>query len=88
MRAIPLLVAAMLTLSYGFVTQAAIAADLDPTVVGRARAVADPERVWFGGTLAPITVEASAEPAGARGIGDASGSDRRPPPGLPAGRIV
>ncbi len=65
MRALPLLVAAILSLSYGLITQAAIAADLDPAVVGRARAVADPSRVWFGGTLAPVTVEAPAGPASA-----------------------
>lgn len=58
MRAIPPLVAAILALSYGLGTQAAFAADLDPAVVGRARAAADPTRVWFGGTLAPVTVEA------------------------------
>lgn len=64
MRGTSLLIGTCLTVAYGYAAQAAIAADrlqvvrrLDPAAL----VVEAPEdaRVWNGGTLAPITVEAS-----------------------------
>lgn len=63
MRGIPLLLLATCwTLVYVFVTQSAIAAELDPAVLHPPAAAAGP--VFFGGTLAPVVVEA---PAGVPG---------------------
>jgi hypothetical protein len=62
MRGLPLLLAAGWTLAYGYVTQTAIAADLDRDVVRVARlgALRQAERPapLDAGTLPPIVVEA------------------------------
>jgi phosphodiesterase/alkaline phosphatase D-like protein len=68
MRGLTLLIATILTFGYGFAAQAAMTVDRAETYRRLARTVAsgdptvDANRVWFGGTLAPITVEATAEP--------------------------
>ena len=65
MRRIPLLLATVWTLTYMFAAQATIAADLAATTLRATRhnALQEPDPVWNGGTLAPITVEAYAGPA-------------------------
>jgi len=74
MRGITLLLATTLTLTYGFVAHAAIAADLAATTRHAAQfAPPDTAGVLDAGTLAPITVEATIpstagpEPTGRRG---------------------
>jgi hypothetical protein len=68
MRGLTLLIATILTLGYGFAAQAAMTADRAETFRRVARTVelsnlmADPNHVFYGGTLAPVTVEATAQP--------------------------
>ena len=70
MRGLTLLLATTLTFGYGFAAQAAMTADRAETIrrLGgiTTTTVTDPTedatRVWYGGMLAPITVEATAEP--------------------------
>lgn len=68
MRGMTLLIATILTLGYGFAAQAAMTADRAETfrrvarVVEPADPTVDPNHVWYGGMLAPITVEATAQP--------------------------
>ena len=62
MRGLTLLIATILTLGYGFAAQAAM-------TIGIRRAgaplpettVSSSNRIWYGGTLAPVTVEAPAK---------------------------
>ena len=67
MRGLTLLIATILNLGYGFAAQAAMTVDraetfrVAPTVAPGGPTV-DANRVWYGGTLAPITVEATAAP--------------------------
>jgi len=64
MRGLTLLVATILTFGYGFAAQAAMTVDRAATLrrlsatVDTASPAADANRVWYGGMLAPITVEA------------------------------
>jgi len=75
MRGLTLLLASTLTLTYGFVAQAAIGADLAETT-RRAAQFAPPDTtgVLDAGTLAPIVVEAplpsrsEVAPSGQRGV--------------------
>ena len=68
MRGSTMLLATILTLGYGFAAQAAISVDRAETFRRMARVVAaadptlDASRVWYGGMLAPITIEATAQP--------------------------
>ena len=76
MRGLTLLTATILTFGYGFAAQAAMTVDRAETyrrVAGTVKTVApvapvapvpvaDAQRVWYGGMLAPITVEVTAEP--------------------------
>ncbi len=69
MRGLTLLTATILTFGYGFAAQAAMTVDraetyrrVAGTVETAAPAPADAQRVWYGGMLAPITVEVTAEP--------------------------
>jgi len=68
MRGLTLLIATILTFGYGFAAQAAMTADRAETfrrlarMVDTAAAPDDPNRVWYGGMLAPVTVEATAQP--------------------------
>ena len=68
MRGLTLLIATILTFGYGFAAQAAMTADRAETfrrlarMVETAPATEDANRVWYGGMLAPITVEATAQP--------------------------
>ena len=68
MRGLTLLIATILTFGYGFAAQAAMTADRAETYRRVARTVetanpaADAHRVWYGGMLAPVTVEAQAPP--------------------------
>ena len=68
MRGLTLLIATILTFGYGFAAQAAMTVDRAETFRRLARTVetsnpvADANRVWYGGMLAPITVEATAPP--------------------------
>jgi hypothetical protein len=67
MRGMTMLLATALTLGYGFAAQAAMTADRAETL----RRIAGPDaslaptpdeaatRVWYGGMLAPVTVEVS-----------------------------
>ena len=63
-----LLIATILTFGYGFAAQAAMTVDRAETFRRIARTVAtddatvDPNRVWYGGVLAPVTVETTAQP--------------------------
>lgn len=72
MRGLTVIVATTLTFGYGFAAQAAITADRAETirrVAGTPSApapAADASRIWYGGMLAPVTVEASAEPCAAK----------------------
>ena len=67
MRGLTLLLATTLTFAYGFAAQAAITADRAETIrrVAGTPAMPAPEsdmvnRVWYGGMLAPVTIEADA----------------------------
>ena len=68
MRGLTLLIATILTFGYGFAAQAAMTVDRASTYARVARTVElktpapDANRVWYGGMLAPITVEATAQP--------------------------
>lgn len=68
MRGLTLLLATILTLGYGFAAQAAMSADRAETFRRMARTVEtsnptdDANRVWYGGMLEPVTVEATAQP--------------------------
>lgn len=68
MRGLTLIVATTLTFGYGFAAQAAMTADRAETirrVAGTLNAPApttDASRIWYGGMLAPVTVEAPADP--------------------------
>jgi len=64
MRGLTLLIATILTFGYGFAAQAAMTVDRAATLrrvaatVDTASPTADANRVWYGGMLAPVTVEA------------------------------
>ena len=66
MRGLTLLIATILTFGYGFAAQAAMTVDRASTYARVARTVensnpvTDASRVWYGGTLAPVTIEAKA----------------------------
>ncbi|HXO84884.1 MAG TPA: hypothetical protein VN803_05095 [Gemmatimonadales bacterium] len=68
MRGLTLLIATTLTFGYGFAAQAAMTVDRAETFRRVARAVetadatVDPSHIWYGGMLAPVTVEATAQP--------------------------
>jgi hypothetical protein len=68
MRGLTLLIATILTFGYGFAAQAAMTMDGAETFRRVARTVEttdpteDANRVWYGGMLAPVTVEATAQP--------------------------
>ena len=68
MRGLTVLAATILTLGYGFAAQAAMTVERAQTYARVARTVEtvspveDANRVWYGGMLDPITVEASAPP--------------------------
>jgi hypothetical protein len=51
---------AVITGVYGYAAQAAIAVDLSrlPVEIRAPAAGTSPDRIWYGGTLAPVTVEA------------------------------
>lgn len=76
MRGLTMLLATTLTLGYGFAAQAAISADRSETIrrLSGIAATAAPTpsaadaatRVWYGGMLAPVVVEASAAPEAMR----------------------
>jgi hypothetical protein len=64
MRGLTLLIATILTFGYGFAAQAAMSVSRAETYRRVAAATenpsptADANRVWYGGTLAPVIVEA------------------------------
>jgi len=69
MRGVTLILATTLTFGYGFAAQAAMKADHAETIRRVAGTIATPAlteeemtRVWNGGTLAPVTVETTAQP--------------------------
>jgi hypothetical protein len=67
MRGLTLLIATILTFGYGFAAQAAMTADRAETFRRVARSVetrdpTDVNHIWYGGMLAPVTVEATAQP--------------------------
>jgi hypothetical protein len=68
MRGLTLLIATILTFGYGFAAQAAMTADRAETYrrvtrsVEASNAPEDANRIWYGGMLAPVTVEATAQP--------------------------
>jgi hypothetical protein len=68
MRGLTLLTATILTFGYGFAAQAAMTVERAQTYARVARTVetaspvTDANRVWYGGTLDPITIEAPAPP--------------------------
>jgi hypothetical protein len=68
MRGLTLLIATILTFGYGFAAQAAMTADRAETFRRVARMAEtdalteDANRVWYGGMLAPVTVETTAQP--------------------------
>ena len=68
MRGLSMIIATILTFGYGFAAQAAMTVDRAETfrrlahTVDAATPTEDANRVWYGGMLAPITVEAQAEP--------------------------
>ena len=68
MRGLTLLIATILTFGYGFAAQAAMTVDRAETYRRVARTIEasnpteDAKRVWYGGMLAPVTVEATAPP--------------------------
>ena len=66
MRGLTVLVATILTAGYGFAAQAAMTADRAETIRRVAGPTAEPAlpadasgRIWYGGMLAPVTVEAT-----------------------------
>lgn len=65
MRGLTLLIATILTFGYGFAAQAAMTLDRAETFRRVARTAEtsklteDANRVWYGGMLAPVTVEAT-----------------------------
>jgi len=69
MRGLTLLIATILTFGYGFAAQAAMTIERAQTYARVARTVetvnpvTDPNRIWYGGMLDPIIVEAPAPPA-------------------------
>ena len=69
MRGLTMLIATILTFGYGFAAQAAMTVDRASTYARVARTVEattpaeDANRVWYGGMLAPVTIEAKALPA-------------------------
>lgn len=69
MRGLTLLIATILTFGYGFAAQAAMTVDRASTYARVARTVeattpvADANHVWYGGMLAPVTIEAKAQAA-------------------------
>ncbi|HET8712474.1 MAG TPA: hypothetical protein VFM23_02195 [Gemmatimonadales bacterium] len=67
MRGLTLLIATILTFGYGFAAQAAMTADRAETYRRVAKTVESPDpadlnHIWYGGMLAPVTVEATAQP--------------------------
>jgi hypothetical protein len=68
MRGLTLLIATTLTFGYGFAAQAAMTADRAETIRRVAGITAttvpseDASHVWYGGMLAPVTVEATVDP--------------------------
>ena len=66
MRGLSMLIATILTFGYGFAAQAAITVDRAETIRRVAHTVVntneDANRVWYGGMLEPVTIEASAQP--------------------------
>ncbi len=70
MRGLTLMTATILTFGYGFAAQAAMTVDRAETyrrVAGTVETATpapaeDANRVWYGGMLAPVTVEVTAEP--------------------------
>jgi len=63
MRGLTLLIATILTLGYGFAAQAAMTLDIRRAGAALPEAVASStNRIWYGGTLAPVTVEGNADP--------------------------
>jgi len=70
MRGLTLMTATILTFGYGFAAQAAMTVDRAETyrrVAGTVETAApapteDANRVWYGGMLAPVTVEVTAAP--------------------------
>jgi hypothetical protein len=68
MRGLTLLIATILTFGYGFAAQAAMTADRAETYRRVARTIEtetlteDANRIWYGGMLAPVTVETTAQP--------------------------
>ncbi len=68
MSGMTLLIATTLTFGYGFAAQAAMTADRAETFRRVARTVEstdpteDANHIWYGGMLAPIVVEATAQP--------------------------
>lgn len=67
MRGLSLLIATILTLGYGFAAQAAMTVDRAATlrrvghIVDAATSTEDANRVWYGGMLPPVTVEATVQ---------------------------
>lgn len=67
MRGLSMLIATILTFGYGFAAQAAMTVDRAETIRRVARTVEaatpteDANRVWYGGMLAPVTVEATVQ---------------------------
>ena len=64
MRGLTVIVATTLTLGYGYAAQAAMKADRAETIrrLAPSASIGDATRVWYGGTLAPVTIEAAAQP--------------------------
>jgi len=68
MRGLTLLIATILTFGYGFAAQAAMTADRAATffrlagTVETSNPTEDANHVWYGGMLAPVTVETTAQP--------------------------
>ena len=67
MRGLSMLIATILTFGYGFAAQAAMTVDRAETIRRVANTVdvntnEDANRVWYGGMLVPVTIEASAQP--------------------------
>ena len=63
MRGLTLLIATILTFGYGFAAQAAMSVSRAETyrrvaAIDNPSPTADANRVWYGGTLTPVTVEA------------------------------
>jgi hypothetical protein len=67
MRGVTVIIATALTLGYGFAAQAAMKADRAETIRRLAGTIATPAptedatRIWYGGTLEPVTIEAPAQ---------------------------